>query len=58
MKKIIKKFFAVVSVVVFIWLGLSVLDVNAHNNAFENDYGKFSKWNAFIIFTDILEGEK
>lgn len=40
-----------------IWFFASWIDVNAHNNYFENDYGDFAKWNVFTMFSDVLEME-
>ena len=47
----------VLSIGTGIWLFASWIDVNTHNNYFENDYGNFAKWNVFTMSSDVLEME-
>jgi len=45
----------VISICMGIWLFASWVDTNAHNNPFENDYGQFAEWNAFVNIVNEYE---
>jgi DNA-binding transcriptional regulator of glucitol operon len=55
----IKKFFSfIVTLIVIaflIWLVISWIDINQHNNPFSNDYLNYAKWNLFEIFHKVKE---
>lgn len=54
MKKIISKVMAVILVAVAIWFAWSVVDINAHNNPSNENYGNFSKGNAIIMVSELF----
>jgi hypothetical protein len=49
MKKI-GNVFAVLGIILMIWIFISFIDINTHNSPFENDYQSYLSWNFFIIF--------
>lgn len=49
-----KKFFIAILTICLLWIMFSIIDVNMHNNPFDNDYKNYSKYNLFIIIEDII----
>ena len=50
MKKVISNILTIVSVAMIVWLLLSVVDVNIHNNPVAENYQQFAQWNFFNLF--------
>lgn len=39
-----------IAILFMVWLVVSFVDVNIHNDICNPDYGEFAKWNAFKLF--------
>ena len=51
MKKAILNVLTVIAILFFLWVGMSVIDVNRHNNPFSENYQNYAEWNMFeLIF--------
>ena len=50
MKKVISNILTIVSVAMIVWLLLSFVDVNIHNNPVAENYQQFAQWNFFNLF--------
>jgi hypothetical protein len=51
MKKAISNLLTIVSVLLLLWVAMSVFDVNIHNNPLSDNYQNFASWNIFeLIF--------
>jgi uncharacterized membrane protein len=50
MKKVISNILTIVSVAMIVWLLLSFVDVNIHNNPAAENYQQFAQWNLFKLF--------
>lgn len=51
MKKAISNVLTIVSVLLLLWLAMSFIDVNIHNNPLSDNYQNFASWNIFeLIF--------
>lgn len=51
MKKAISNVLTIVSVLLLLWVAMSVFDVNIHNNPLSDNYQNFASWNIFeLIF--------
>jgi len=50
MKKALINISTVIGVALFIWLLLSFVDVNIHNNPVAENYQQFAQWNFFDLF--------
>lgn len=48
--------FCVLSVLFVVWVAASWIDINQHNNVFDDDYKDYASWNLFeIVFGDACE---
>ena len=50
MTKKIVSVIGVLGVILMIWIAVSFVDVNAHNDVFADDYKDYFSWNFFEIF--------
>ena len=51
MKKAISNVLIIVGVLFLLWIAMSVIDVNIHNNPLSDSYQNFANWNIFeLIF--------
>ncbi len=48
-RRLISNAVFVIGMIIIAWLMLSFVDVNAHNNPLQADYGNFAPWNAFVL---------
>ena len=49
MKKILVNALTILSVLMIVWLILSFVDVNIHNNPANEHFGEYALWNLFKI---------
>jgi hypothetical protein len=51
MKKVISNVLTIAGVLFLLWVAMSVIDVNIHNNPLSDNYQNFASWNLFeLIF--------
>lgn len=48
-RNVIRPVFAVIEILLLIWIVASFIDVNLHNNYFNPNYQQFADWNLFIM---------
>lgn len=46
----IKTICSTILVIVLLWLVMSVVDVDLHNDPFKEDFGNYHSWNIFTFF--------
>lgn len=48
----------ILGVLLMIWIAVSFIDVNMHNDVFADDYKNYASWNFFEVFFGVKTNEK
>lgn len=57
-RKFIDNFFAVLGVVIVLWIAASFVDVTIHNSPFDENSQQFHKWNIVVLLDDFWRDYK
>ena len=48
-KEVVKCFIIMMSVIFLLWVTISFIDINEHNNPMEENYKNYAEWNIFLL---------
>lgn len=51
-----EKFLGLISFILLVWILISFIDVNMHNDIMSSNYGHFARWNLFEIIFKYIKG--
>lgn len=48
------RIFGILAALILLWVFVSFIDTNLHNDAFSDAYGQYAEWNAFNLLCGLF----